>query len=130
MQKKRKTTKPTFNIKNNFLKTVSRIPFKKVVYLSLALSAFDILVVFLLQKNLPPEVPLYYGLPEGEGQLTTAAGLAIAGVFSMSVVLINVIISTLLQSEFLQRILVLTSFAVAFMSLFTTLEIVLLVGSL
>jgi len=93
------------------------------------MSILTILAVLLSQKSLPPQIPLFYGLPEGEEQLTTSFGLIIPGVVSLIVAGINTLISLLLDNQFLQKSLILTSLAISAFSLVTTLKIILLVGS-
>ena len=94
----------------------AKIPLKNFILFSIMLSVLGIFFIFLLQANLPPEVPLFYGLPEGEEQLTSSARLVIP-------------LTLFLRNSFLQKTLVLVSFAISILSFLTTLRIVLLVGS-
>jgi hypothetical protein len=53
-------------------------------------------MVFLIFKfnDLPKQVPLYYSLPWGEGQLAAAASLFLLPTFSIMVLLLNNLIAT------------------------------------
>jgi|SRR3989344_9029445 len=107
----------------------AKIPLKNFILFSIMLSVLGIFFIFLLQANLPPEVPLFYGLPEGEEQLTSSARLVIPLTLSIFITIINFIIILFLRNSFLQKTLVLVSFAISILSFLTTLRIVLLVGS-
>lgn len=88
-----------------------------------------IILIVILRNMLPPQVPLFYGLAEGEAQLTPTLGLAIPSVTSICIVLINSLLMALVKDEFLKRILVYSSLAVTILSAITTIRIILLVGS-
>jgi len=102
----------------------------KIIRLSFLLITFDIAVVLLLQKRLPPEIPLFYGLPEGEDQLTTRLGLLIPAITALIIVLVNLILTRIVDDEFLKKSLIIAGFGVIIFSLATTLKIILLVASL
>jgi hypothetical protein len=123
--------RPKIGIKTKLTQLFRDLPLKKSLYVSLVLAVIDIFIVLLLKRRLPPEVPLFYGLPEGEGQLTTSSfGLLITGVFSLSVIALNTSAALFVNDEFIQKTLMFTESVVAFMCLFTTLEIIFLVGNL
>ena len=127
MQNKRpKKSKSAVGV--NLSQTIKNLPLKKVIYFSVGLAALNIILVLILNRHLPPEVPLFYGLPEGEGQLTNTNGLMIAGFFSLAVIILNTTFAIISKNEFIQKTLILSEFVVAFMSIFTTIEIILLVG--
>lgn len=116
----------TVKRKQSFLKD---IPLVKFLYASFALGTVNIIITLLLQKWLPPEVPLYYGLAKSQEQLTTSFGLIVPGVITIVVVLLNIFLVHMLGNDFLQKILVLAAFAVSIISFIATIEIVFLVGS-
>ena len=112
------------------LKTESgKLPAKRLLYMSFCVSLFNIVLVLILQRFLPPQVPLFYGEAVGESQLTTNIGLTIPGVVAFSVTVINLIISLFLESVFLKKTLILTALSVSLLSFITTIKIILLVGS-
>lgn len=109
--------------------SIERVPLKNFVYASFIISIVGILLIFLLQSILPPEVPLFYGLPEGEEQLTTSLGLTLPLVGSLIITILNTITVFFLQNSFLQKTLVMGAFAISFLSFVTIIKITLLVGS-
>ncbi|OGM20745.1 hypothetical protein A2714_03630 [Candidatus Woesebacteria bacterium RIFCSPHIGHO2_01_FULL_38_9] len=105
------------------------LPIPKFIYSSLVVSGLGIFFVILMQNNLPPELPLFYGLPEGEDQLTTSLGLVTPAIISFIITLINTGLVFFLQNKFLQKTLILSSFAISILSVITIVKIALLVGS-
>lgn len=88
------------------------------------------ILVLIFQKTLPPQVPLFYGLPKGEGQLTSSINLVIPSLVSLAIITINFSLLILLDDDFLKRALVLTALVCVFFSTITTIKIFFLVGSL
>lgn len=104
-------------------------PLKNVLTVTLAGNILTILIVLVAQGHLPPQVPLYYGLAEGEEQLSSPLGLIIPSGLSLGILLVNTALTSVIKNDFLQKILVLASFAVTVFSVITTVKIILLVGS-
>ncbi|MFV1916912.1 MAG: hypothetical protein ACC618_00265 [Patescibacteria group bacterium] len=94
------------------------------------ISAFTIGIVFVLQSRLPPEVPLFYGLPKGEDQLAQKLALIAPSVVSLIIIFVNLSISQLSKDEFLKKALALASLTSVFLSAITTAKISFLVGNL
>lgn len=105
------------------------LPFRGYIISSLSLNAVLIVIVLLLGRYLPPQVPLYYGLAVGEEQLAYRWALIIPSLVSLFILLLNVILSLLIKNDFLKQVLVISGVLVTFFSLVTTVKIVLLVGS-
>ena len=106
-----------------------KIPLIRIVYASISLAFINILIVIIVKNNLPPEVPLFYGLVKGPEQLTSSLGLIIPGVISLIITTLTVCLVIFLNNKFLQQTLILSSFAVSVFSIITTIKIILLVGS-
>lgn len=106
-----------------------RVPLVNYFYASVSISLLTIAVSLLSTTFLPPQVPLFYGAAEGEGQLVSSLGLAIPGAFSLLLSVFNTSISLAVSDKFLQKILVVTSLPVSLFALITTLKIIFLVGS-
>ena len=130
---KKKLNKKTFL---NFRKIVSQtkntqfsLPLIKIVWVSFLIGFITLLTVILSQKYLPPQVPLFYGLPEGENQLSSSWGLAIPGAVSLIITGLNLLICLFLENRFLQKSLILSSLTVSIFSFVTTIKILFLVGS-
>jgi hypothetical protein len=109
--------------------SLRKIPLIKVVYLSIILAFLNLLAPIIMQGNLPPEVPLFYGMAQGAEQLTGSLGLAIPGAISLLIITVNLALVLFIENKFLQQTLVLTSFAVSIFSVITSIKIILLVGS-
>ena len=106
------------------------IPLKKYVVAFFALGIATILTVVLLRERfLPNQVPLFYGLPEGEEQLSSSLGLVVPNLISITILLINVLISLFTKDEFLKKTLIITGFVAISFATITTIRIILLVGS-
>lgn len=122
-----------FSVLQNFAKegeTLPKIPLRNVLLSSFAINLFTLLIVLIAQKYLPPKLPLFYGLPQGEEQLAPSHGLFIPGIFSLIINLINtLIIIFILKEDFLRKTLIFASLAVSLFSLTTSIKIMLLVGS-
>lgn len=108
---------------------MAKIPLPKIFFASLAIGAVEIALVLLLQSKLPPEVPLYFGLPEGELQVTPSLALVIPGLLSIGVCLLNLSLTFIFTEGYLKKSLVLTSFAFSVFTTVSTLKIIFLVGS-
>ena len=104
-------------------------PFLKLIYISIFLNLICILGIIAIKQSLPPEAPLFYGLAEGEDQLTTTLGLTLPGVASIFIVLINLLIATFIENELLRKSLIIAGFFVSVLSFITTIQIVLLIGA-
>lgn len=105
-----------------------KLPFKEYLVASFFCALGTLLAVVLLQKSLPPEVPLFYGAAEGEAQLISSWGLTIPSIVSILVVFVNATLASLLKDDFTKKILVLMATVVTFFSVVTTFKIIFLVG--
>ena len=123
--------------KMNILSTIGgstkisqEIPYKNIIFISFFINILGIVLILLIKKNhLPPEVPLYYGLPEGEAQIVPSINLIIPSIFSLGIISINTLITSLLKDDFLKKTLVIASLATTFFSVITIIKITFLIGS-
>lgn len=128
--------KKSFNFKNRKTleekakKELEKIPYLNFVYSSFLINIIIIVLILAFQKLLPSEIPLFYGLPRGNQQLTEAAGLIIPNFISLIVTIINSILTILIKSDFLKKSLSLASFMTALLSTITVVKIFLLVGNI
>lgn len=104
------------------------LPFKGYLYASLALNIFTFLAILLVRNFLPPVVPMLYGRPEGAGQLVSTFGLLIAPATALVITLLNTILSGVIKQNFIQKILIISTFLVSTLTTITVLKIVFLVG--
>ena len=94
---------------------------------------FNVIVavlVLLLQNNLPPTVPLYYGRPRGEEQLAPQLFLLVPPLSSAVVTIINGVIAYLISDQFVRKVVLGISCAVTILSTITVINIILLVGNI
>lgn len=114
--------------KNRGLLT-ENIPFKNFVGAAFLVNIIMIALVLLVQSFLPPQIPLYYGLPEGEGQLASSLMLVAPSLVSLLILAINISISYFLKEDFFKKTFILVSIGVTIFSAITTIKIILLTGS-
>jgi len=106
---------------------------KKLTFRNYFLAAITIdlvtgLSIILLRDFLPPLVPLFYGRPAGEAQLTGTFGLLIAPGVSFLITVINLGISLLVENNFLKRILAISTIVISVLTTITVAKIIFLVG--
>ena len=107
---------------------LSELPYLKLIYLSIAFCVASVITVLFLQKSLPPEVPLFYGLPEGVDQLGRRFQLVIPSAMALAIILVNVVFAYFLKNEYLKQTLVLAGVVASLFATITTIEIILLIG--
>lgn len=109
-------------------------PFRQVLIFSIFINIFFIAIVLLLavlvKSILPPQVPLFYGEPEGNEQLAQSWLLILPSLISLVVIFVNYFLSLAVKEDFLKKALILSGIAATFFSAITTIKIILLVGSL
>lgn len=97
---------------------------------SIIINLFLIIGIFLLQKKLPPELPLFYGLPEGEGQLVKTNLFALPPLLAVGFSLINFLIYNKVEDKFIKEVLIYSLLFLSFFSLVTVLKVAFLVGNI
>lgn len=101
---------------------------EKYFYVGCLISFLSLVFALIIQKALPPQIPLFYGLPQGEEQLSTSLGLTIPSAFSFIVILINYFLVRFLKDDFLKKALSVAGLAVSVLAAITTVKIAFLVG--
>jgi hypothetical protein len=117
------------NLKNESFQKVD-LPFKNIIIIFLFINLLIILLTFLLRNFIPPEVPIFYGMPEGEEQLVPGWGLAIPSIISRAILGLNCLIAFKIKDEFTKKVLVLGGLASTIFSIITIIKIFLIVNSL
>jgi len=105
------------------------IPFKKIAFIFLAINLVAILIILAIQKILPPKIPLFYGLPEGEEQLTAPLSLIIPNLISFSIILIDIIFSFNIKDIFYKKIIIISGVLATLFSCVTVAKIIFLVSN-
>ena len=115
-----------FKIDKNLL---ASLPFRKWVYASFVVNLVVIVFVLIVRRWLPPQVPLFYGMAEGEGQLAPSIFLAIPAIAAILVTALNIVLAHTLKDTFIKRALIVAGLAATFLATITVVKIVFLVGS-
>lgn len=97
--------------------------------LNLIFLALQFLILLLKFKNLPQQVPLFYSLPWGQSQLTTVDNLFLLPSFSVLILFLNNFTAAMLDSSsvLIARLLTITSVLFSILSLFTLVNIILVI---
>lgn len=132
-QKSKKYTNKFFPTSNYFItfkkRTVcpkSPILFQAGLLIGLVNIVFQLTCVYFL----PPQIPLLYGMPEGESQLIGSSLFFLSGVLGLSILLINYFLCKLTDNIFFQYSLMLSALVINIFILVTSLKIFMLVGYL
>lgn len=110
--------------------SVDKIPFKGLLLFSIMTNVLVITAVLILIyfKRIPPQVPVFYGSPEGQDQLA-ANWLLILPALSSTVFLgANSLVSYLLDDDFLKKILIISGITTMILSTITTAKVLYLIG--
>lgn len=108
---------------------ISVFPFGKAILGVYLLNFFLIITILIARNLLPPEIPLFYGMPEGKEQLTSKISLTIPALSSIIFLSVNLILAFFLKDDFTKKTLVVAGLALSFFSTITILKIFSLVGS-
>jgi hypothetical protein len=87
------------------------------------------LIILLLQSRIPPSVPLFYGLPQGEEQLVQNTFLILPPLIALVIVGVNIFLGKVTKDKFLQKVLTGLTILCSALSSVTVIKILLLVGS-
>jgi len=105
-----------------------KITYKKLFLAALVGNTLVVLFILVLKSFLPPVVPLFYGRPTGEAQLTTYLGLYIAPGVSFLITAVNMFLNLWLEEDYIKRLLAIFSVSVSVLTAITVLKIVFLIG--
>lgn len=114
----------SMNVKNLWGKVV----LKKYAIAGLTLSLLSAALILIFKGILPPQVPLFYGLPVGEGQLTSYWGFFLAPAASLIISIANIFISSQVSDSFYKRVLIISAFFISVLVTITTIKIIFLIG--
>lgn len=110
--------------------TVStEIPYFKAAIFIVIINILTIIAILFLQRYLPPEIPLFYGLPDTVEQLATTRSLIIPPAISTTIIIINTTVCVFIKDEFLKKTLMISGLATFIFSIIAIIRIVFLVGS-
>lgn len=127
VKKTKKLTTREIKKKSNEIQRKIILP--KIFFLSVFISLLIVAAVFVFYNRLPPEVPLYYGLPVGNLQLADRSYLILPSSIALAFIILNLILSVFIKDTFLKKSLIITGLALSIFSAVTTIKIMLLVGN-
>lgn len=107
---------------------VQKLPLVGYIYASFVLIILTATAVGLTFNNLPPVVPLLFGLPTGMEQLVKTPFLFAAPGSALIITILNTVIAVYLKDEYLKKILAVSSLFISLLSAITVVKIILLVG--
>ena len=102
---------------------------KKLVIGSLLVNLLLIVFILIFRNRIPPEIPLFYGLPEGTKQLARSEFIILPPILSSLIISLNYLLGTLLKNEFISRILVITGVVACLFGAISVIKILSLVAS-
>ena len=109
-----------------------RLPYKKYIYAAILIDILITALVLALAyfNRLPPEVPLFYGQPEGEQMLTSNWVLVLPALCSVIFLGVNTVLAYFIKDDYLKKTLILSGILLTLLAMITTLEIINLVGNI
>jgi len=107
-----------------------KLPLKKFFIASFAINMITIFSGLLAKFILPPEIPLFYGLPQTSEQLANSTFIILPACIALLLTLINAIISINISGIYLKKTLAVASISISLLSLIGTFKIIFLIGSI
>lgn len=107
-----------------------KLPLKKLFVFAFSISIIATILGAVSQFFLPPEIPLFYGLPQTSAQLAPSIFIILPSVISMFLIVVNVFVSLRTSDIYLKKTMAFTSIIVIALSIITIYKIFILVNSL
>ena len=105
------------------------LPFRPYFTGALIVNVLMVMLGVAVQRFLPPEIPLFYGVAEGESQLSRSIFLFLPNAFALIILIANIFIAYLATEEFFKKILIVAGIIATFFATITTVKIFFLIGS-
>lgn len=107
-----------------------RLPFFKLIVISLITGLVIIGLGLLSKFILPPQIPIFFGFPQTEEQLAPSLSIIIPPIISLIFVLINSIIAINIENGYVKKSLAFGSLVITLLSTIAVIKIIFLVGSI
>ena len=104
--------------------SIGNIPYFYGMLIMLSVNVLVITLLIIFLKKLPPQVPLFYGLPRGEVQLAPPISLVYPLVLSSLFLVINSVFATLSKSPFSKKVFVVGGIFISILALITVIRII------
>lgn len=109
---------------------LEKLPLRGYFNASWIINALIILFSLLTLNRLPPQIPVFYGLPQGEAQLTPPLGILIPSVSSLVFIFVNLLLINIIKDDFIKKTLVIAGLATSVFATITAVKIIFLVGQI
>jgi hypothetical protein len=111
------------------LKT-STVPLKPLFSISIVINLLFLVLSAMSIFILPPEIPLFYGMPKSNAQVAPSFMIIVPSLSSFIFTTINYIAALKLNQQYLKKTLAFASIAATILSSIATYKIISLVGSI
>jgi hypothetical protein len=102
----------------------------KLTYAGWIFNFVTIIFLLAVQGRLPPEVPLFYGLPQGREQLAKPIFLILPSLISIVIITANLFMIRFLKDDFLKKVILAAGAGTALFACITSVKIAFLVGNI
>jgi hypothetical protein len=109
---------------------LEKLPLKGYFNTSWILNVLTILFSLLLIGRLPPQIPVFYGLPQGEAQLAPPLGILIPTASSLVFIFVNLFLIKSIKDDYIKKTLVVAGLATSIFASITAVKIIFLVGQI
>lgn len=114
--------------KNKLGTEFEKLPMSKTFVYLVIFSLINIVIGIFSQIILPPEIPLFYGLPQNSEQLAPSILIILPSIVSALIIVLNILISIKSSDVYIKKTLVFASILVTLLSTVTTYKILFLVS--
>lgn len=103
---------------------------QKITNFSIIINIIIIIIGLLSKLILPPEIPLFFGLPQTSEILAPSTFIILPSIVALIIALFNFLLASKIDNNYLKKAFNFATLAVTFLSLIATIKIILLVGSI
>lgn len=107
-----------------------KLPLKNLFIFSFISSLMFLVISLVSNLILPPQIPIFYGLPKTTEQLGKSIYIILPSLVSILITIINAVLAINIESQHQKRILAFSSLLVSILAIVTTYKIIALVGSI
>lgn len=112
------------------MKTLRITRFKHLIAFLVVLQILAVIVIVINKPNLPPVVPLFYGMPTGSQQLAPVNYLFLLPGLTLGIMAIAAVMAQYVHDKFIDTIMIGVMVIANILSLFSLLKILSIVGSI
>lgn len=109
---------------------IDKLPLKNLAVFLVIANFVVLFISFLSITILPPQIPIYFGLPANEEQIAKSYFIILPSLSAILTVFINLYLSIKISSIYIKKMLIFGTFAITALSTIATLKIIFLLGSI